>query len=190
MSTPSPVAGFVLAGGRSSRMGQDKATLDWHGRPLLKHMTELLRQVADTVQVVGRDDLPDRYPNLGPLGGISTALDVTSIAHNLIVAVDLPLLTLDFLKYFKERLIRTEHPLTVCNLESGFPLCLGVHQNLKDHLDIWMTRGDNSVRGFIRSVRCEFVTVADLTAGGFSPQLFLNINTDADYRAAWRAYKP
>ena len=190
MSTPSPVAGFVLAGGRSSRMGQDKATLDWHGRPLLEHMTELLRQVANTVQVVGRDKLPDRHSNLGPLGGIATALDVTSVDHNLIVAVDLPLLTLDFLKYFKQRLLLTQHPLTACKLESGFPLCLGVHKNLKDHLDIRMTRGDNSVRGFIRSVRCEFVTDADLTAAGFSPQLFLNINTEDDYRDAWHTYKP
>ena len=171
-------------------MGQDKATLDWHGRPLLEHMTELLRQVANTVQVVGRDELPDRHPNLGPLGGITTALDVTSIAHNLIVAVDLPLLTLDFLKYFRERSIRTKHSLTACNLESGFPLCLGVHKNLKDALDTQIARGNKSVRGFARAVRCEFVTVAELIAAGFSEQLFLNINTDDEYRAAWRAYKP
>src|SRR5215475_11471956 len=98
-------------------MGQDKATLDWHGRSLLEHMTELLAQVANTVQVVGRDELPDHHSNLGPLGGIATALEVTSADHNLIVAVDLPLLTLDLLKYFKDRLIQTKHPLTACNLE-------------------------------------------------------------------------
>jgi molybdenum cofactor guanylyltransferase len=190
VSTPSPVAGFVLAGGRSSRMGRDKATLDWHGQPLLQHMTELLRQVADTVQVVGRDALPDRRPNLGPLEGIATALGVTSTDHNLIVAVDLPLLTVDFLKYFKQRSLHTKHSLTVCNLESGFPLCLGVHKNLKDALDTQIARGNKSVRGFARAVRCEFVTVAELMAAGFSEQLFLNINTDEEYRAAWRAYKP
>jgi len=96
--------------------------LDWHGQPLLKHMTELVGQVADTVQVVGRGELPDRHPNLGPLGGIATALEVTSVEHNLVVAVDLPLLTLDFLKYFKHRFICVQHPLIACNLESGFPL--------------------------------------------------------------------
>ena len=171
-------------------MGRDKATLDWHGQPLLQHMTELLRQVADTVHVVGRDALPDRQHNLGPLEGIATALEVTSTDHNLIVAVDLPLLTVDFLKYFKERSLHTKQSLIVCNLESGFPLCLGVHKNLKDALDTQIARGNKSVRGFARAVRCEFVTVAELMAAGFSEQLFLNINTDEEYRAAWRAYKP
>jgi molybdopterin-guanine dinucleotide biosynthesis protein A len=171
-------------------MGKDKATLDWHGRPLVQHMTELLRQVADSVQVVGRDELPDRQPNLGPLEGIATALTVTSAEHNLIVAVDLPLLTLDFLKYFKQRSIRTSHSLTVCNLESGFPLCLGVHKNLKDHVDVRIARGNKSVHGFIRSVQCEFVSAAELTAAGFSQQLFMNINTDDEYRAALCVDKP
>src|SRR5438034_11030300 len=93
------VSGFVLAGGKSTRMGQDKALLDWHGQTLLNHMVNLLRAVADQVHVVGRDHLPDHWPGLGPLSGIATGLETGLTDANLFVAVDLPHLTKDFLKY-------------------------------------------------------------------------------------------
>ena len=87
------VNGFILAGGKSTRMRRDKALLDWHGRPLLVHMIDLLQAATDDVQVVGRDRLPDRLPGRGPLSGIATALALTSSDANLILAVALPLLT-------------------------------------------------------------------------------------------------
>ena len=61
--------GFILAGGKSSRMGRDKALLDWHGRPLVAHMVQVLETATDEVRVVGRDPLPDRVPGRGPLSG-------------------------------------------------------------------------------------------------------------------------
>src|SRR5215470_3369376 len=101
---PMNLTGFVLAGGKSTRMGRDKALLDWHGQTLLNHMVELLRTAADPVLVVGRNPLPDRLPGLGPLSGIATALEFSSTDANLIIAVDLPHLTKDFLKYLRSRL--------------------------------------------------------------------------------------
>src|SRR5262245_9558920 len=98
------VTGFVLAGGKSRRMGRDKALLDWNGRPLVTHMVDLLLTVAHPVQVVGRSPLPDRLPGLGPLSGIATGLEATFTDANLFVAVDLPFLTHEFLKYLRTRL--------------------------------------------------------------------------------------
>src|SRR5437762_14123443 len=106
MSTPRilNLTAFVLAGGKSTRMGQDKALLDWHGQTLLEHMVNLLRKVADQVHVVGRAPLPDRLPGLGPLSGIATGLQASKTDANLFVAVDLPHLTEDFLKYLQSRI--------------------------------------------------------------------------------------
>src|SRR5690348_14599122 len=126
MSTPAAMSGFVLAGGRSRRMGRDKALLEWRGGTLLQHMTGLLATVCNPVLVVGRDELPDLVPGLGPVGGIVTALKHTVTRFNLVVAVDLPFLTSDFLIHFKERCIHSTTPLIVCRISSGFPLCLGV----------------------------------------------------------------
>src|SRR5712691_2702186 len=118
---PMPMNGFVLAGGKSTRMRRDKALLDWHGRPLLLHMVDLLRSATDDVQVVGRDRLPDRLPGRGPLSGIATALAITSSDANLMLAVDLPLLTKDFLIYLRSQIERSSRPLFVCKIESHFP---------------------------------------------------------------------
>jgi molybdopterin-guanine dinucleotide biosynthesis protein A len=95
------VTGFVLAGGNGTRMGRDKTSLDCHGRTLLQHMVELLHGVLDGVNVAGRDQGPDRLLGLGPLSGIATVFEFTSTDANLIIEVDLPHLTKDFLKYLR-----------------------------------------------------------------------------------------
>jgi molybdenum cofactor guanylyltransferase len=85
--TPSPIAGIVLAGGRSSRMGQPKAALEWHGSTLLRRTTGLLARAVEGPVVVVRapgQPLPplpdgvavvdDPVEGLGPVQGIATGL--------------------------------------------------------------------------------------------------------------------
>lgn len=75
------VLGAVLAGGRSSRFGSDKALALVHGKPLLAHAIESLRQVTQDIVVCGRDwpgemSLCDRpAADMGPLAGLNAALD-------------------------------------------------------------------------------------------------------------------
>lgn len=89
----------VLTGGRSRRMGTDKALLDWHGRPLLQHVLETLRPLSDDLLVVG--DRPayhafgarvvaDAWDDAGTLGGIGTALRAARHERVLVVACDMP----------------------------------------------------------------------------------------------------
>jgi molybdopterin-guanine dinucleotide biosynthesis protein A len=67
--------GAVLAGGRSSRFGSDKAIAMLDGRTLLDHALAALRPHCDAVVVVGRDEIADwPRPDMGPLGGIAGAL--------------------------------------------------------------------------------------------------------------------
>ncbi|MCW3838277.1 molybdenum cofactor guanylyltransferase [Sphingomonas canadensis] len=72
------ILGAVLAGGRSSRFGSDKALADLNGRPLIAHAIAALARQADGVIVAGRewdDWVPDRPgPDMGPLGGINAAI--------------------------------------------------------------------------------------------------------------------
>ena len=113
-SPGSSYAGFVLTGGRSSRMGQDKAALPFGDASLLEHVAGCVRaavsnvasNVASSVTLIGAPEryahlglpaIADRYENCGPLGGVCTALEITTADWNLIVACDMPGVTADFL---------------------------------------------------------------------------------------------
>ncbi|GAB4136146.1 MAG: molybdenum cofactor guanylyltransferase [Sphingomonadales bacterium] len=90
---------MLLAGGRSVRMGRDKAALDWNGVSLLQHMKALLaRSGADPVWVGGGGyDLPDLMANAGPVSSLcalAAAVAAGGLPANwLITPVDMPLLT-------------------------------------------------------------------------------------------------
>ena len=178
-----PVNGFILAGGRSTRMGRDKALLDWHGMSLLTHMVGLLSDATDEVHVVGRDRLPDVLPGHGPLSGIATALTFTSTDHNLILAVDLPLLTKEFLAYFRRAAEQSKRPVMACKIRSHFPLCLGITRELLPEVEQRLRRGELSVRGLIEDTHAGIISEADLRDMGFEHQIFRNLNTPEDYLA-------
>jgi molybdopterin-guanine dinucleotide biosynthesis protein A len=177
------LTGFVLAGGRSTRMGQDKALLAWHGITLLEHMLHLLQGVADEVHVAGRGQLPDRRPGLGPLSGIATALEISPTDANLFVAVDLPHLTLNFFKYLRLRLENSTQLVLACKFQSDFPLCLGIRRSLLPEIQGRLDAGRLSVRGLIEDNESELIIEDELRRDGFDPRLlFANLNTPDDYR--------
>jgi len=99
MSDISFCQGVVLAGGRSSRMGRDKALLSWRGKPLVEHQLETLRVSGVDRACVSGDypayhDVADDFPGAGPLAGLaSVARRIQRDATLLVVPVDMPLLS-------------------------------------------------------------------------------------------------
>jgi len=103
--------GLVLAGGKSERMGQDKAAINWHRKEQRYHMADLLKNYVDEVYISCRTDqqqavdpaypaIADTFTGLGPFGAILSAFREQPERAWLVVACDLPLLdktTLDFL---------------------------------------------------------------------------------------------
>jgi molybdenum cofactor guanylyltransferase len=181
MSTRPHLTGFILAGGKSSRMGQDKALLDWNGRTLLDHMVHLVASAADGVHVAGRPPLVDRLQGFGPLSGIATALETSATDTNLVVAVDLPLLTTDFLKYLRSQAEHSNEPLTACKIGSHFPLCLVIRRALLPEVHRRLASGDLSIHSLIENTAARVISEAELGEAGFTPSLFRNINTPSDY---------
>jgi molybdopterin-guanine dinucleotide biosynthesis protein A len=99
-------AGFVLAGGRSSRMGQDKALLTLGGEALVSRGVRKLSEVCAEVAIAGGTEnlmqfgrvIPDESLGCGPLGGIVAALEQSSFEWNLFLAVDAPFVPVSVLK--------------------------------------------------------------------------------------------
>lgn len=103
-----PIAVAIMAGGKSRRMGRDKAELELDGQTLLDRMIDQANMVSGTVLVIGRtglrDDvrwLEDDEPGLGPIGGLKTALDHLG-RPVLLVACDMPLLDADAMRWLIE----------------------------------------------------------------------------------------
>jgi len=94
----SSILGAVLAGGRSTRMGQDKANVLVRGSTMLETVASAVHPVTDRVIVLGPDRdgwecWPDSVHAQGPLAGVATALNRTETDHILLVAVDHPFVT-------------------------------------------------------------------------------------------------
>src|SRR5579884_2679998 len=151
------MTGYILAGGLSRRMGRDKALLPWqHGTTtLLDHMKRVLAPVCNSVYVVGGNEpncIPDCVAGIGPLGGIASAVHHATSPEIVVVAVDLPFLTSDFVKYFKERCQGSDRHLTACKIGSAFPLCLGIHVDAAPEIDEYIRSGKLSVQGLLNEV--------------------------------------
>jgi len=104
-----PFAAAVLAGGRSSRFGSDKALARWRGRRFLDHQLRLLRALRPAQLIIsGRPAVNyavadatvvlDAVPGQGPLGGLAAVLAAATAPHVLVLAVDLPAMSRSFLR--------------------------------------------------------------------------------------------
>jgi molybdopterin-guanine dinucleotide biosynthesis protein A len=114
--------GFLLAGGRSSRMGRDKALMELGGRTLVETGLAKLRVACRVVSLVGNNPelrrfgvpvVPDAREGCGPLGGIVAGLEASASEWNLFLAVDVPFVPVEVLKML---LTRSETEGAVCVL--------------------------------------------------------------------------
>lgn len=108
--TPTPICGLVLSGGFSTRMGRDKGGLPWEGQSLVFYQAEKLRQLVTEVYISCRQEqaaayagafplITDSLPSGGPMSGLLSAMRVRPEAAWLVLAVDMPLLTVDHLDW-------------------------------------------------------------------------------------------
>lgn len=191
------VLGFILAGGKSRRMGRDKAMLLISGESLLDRTLRLLLPLATTVTVVGsperyaRSDarvLPDDRPGLGPLGGIATALRASSSPWNLIVACDLPYLTAPFLDFLIRRAFESQADALLPETARGpEPLCAMYTRRCLPSIEAAIERNDLKVTNGLASCKLKTLPESQWKQFDSHGRLFKNMNSPADYQEA-RAY--
>jgi len=118
-------AGFVLAGGQSSRMGSDKALIELNGQPLVVHALNILRSAGLTPTIAGAHSDLSEYASmiddagLGPLGGICAALASTSAEYSVFLSVDMPLLPPSLIPVLQQHARLTQSAITVPSV-NGF----------------------------------------------------------------------
>ena len=196
---------FILAGGLSTRMGRDKALLEFRGRPLIEHALDKLRTLGFSPRIAGtRPDLaswapiiPDNYPGSGPLAGIEAALSVSNSDLNLFLPIDLPLVPVEFLRWMTLRAGETSALATIPYLQDHpQPLCAVYHRDLLPHLQSGLTTGDRKVMRVVENAsaatnshldRFDVETIAASVDFPALPPLhrwFQNLNTLTDLQNA------
>jgi len=127
--------GFVLAGGRSSRMGTDKALALFAGKPLIATALATLRDAGLQARIAGSrspldaygEPIPDTFTSAGPLAGIHAALTASASDLCVFLPVDMPLMPPALLRCLLQRARLTGAPVTVARLNGRvepFPVVL------------------------------------------------------------------
>lgn len=180
----------VLAGGRSSRMGQDKSRLVLGGQTLLERAVALLEEADAELVLIGgggkgRNHVPDLLPHCGPPGGLYSLLDYIRQHYGLdgspllLIPVDMPLLTVPTL----QRLLLASVNASCCHFEEEvFPCVIKATPDLYTHLrdlfnDGTELGGSRSMTGVFSYLGAKVVPV-----DGISPDEFLNTNTPAEWQ--------
>ena len=193
------VAGYVLAGGGSTRFGRDKALAEFGGKPMLVRMIQLLQSVSKEVKLValprkyagcGVETVADQWPGEGPLGGIITALeDAAKSAErnewNLMVSCDMPFLTSDWLRFLSERATKSDAQVLFPYSKSGpEPLCACYRTDGAMKLRAAFESGIRKVTEGLKHVTAEVLDEGDWRRFDNAGRLFWNMNTADDYEEA------
>jgi molybdopterin-guanine dinucleotide biosynthesis protein A len=176
--------GFVLAGGRSERMGRDKALLPFGAATLVEYVAQTVRDVVGPVTLIGDPAkfghlglpvLPDELPGCGPASGIYTALRASATDWNLILACDMPGISADVLR----SLVRAAEPAgRSCVAATGpdgqpEPLCAFYHRRCLPALSRAIRDKRLKMRDLIKEIGAIWVKV-DASA-------LANVNTPEEW---------
>ncbi len=178
-------AGFVLVGGKSTRMGRDKAMLPFHGRTLVEHVAATVEAAAGSVTLVGAPDIyegfgyrvvPDRYPDSGPAAGIHAALLASAADWNLVVACDMPAITAGFLGTLLDAAEASQGDCLVPVSPSGLrePLCAAYHRRALPGVTRAIEHGEREMMRLLDGLHPTYWPVSDA-------RWFENLNTPADW---------
>lgn len=178
------ITAIILAGGKSSRMGQDKGLLGFKGKPMVAHVIDNLKSSSvDDIIIIsnneeyeqfGQNVYRDIIKDQGPLGGVFTGLSHSYSEWNLIVSCDAPNLAP---KYF-ELLIQqgSKKPLSILEYENKNHYLIGLfHHSLaplvKEHIEHDILK----VESFFKNVGGQTIAVGDYLEADATD--FANINT-------------
>lgn len=181
---------IILAGGKSRRMGRDKASLPAGGRSLLEHVADRLRPVVDEVIVAagaGRPVagpwqwVPDERPGLGPLGGIFSGLHAASAPYAMVVGCDQP----DVEPSLGELLFAAaaRRDAAVPLLSAGPEGTCAVYRSAIAPIIAAQLAADRSIRGLLTRLDVRYIGEAELRAADPDLRSFRNLNTATEYEA-------
>lgn len=187
------INGYILAGGKSSRMGTDKGLLFLNGKLIIQTIIEQLQPAVNKTIIVsnnaeykkfGLEVIPDLIKDKGPAGGILTALSHTDAERIFVVSCDMPFITTDAIQFMIERSVHSQITLPVYHSELQ-PL-FGVYS--KNCLPLWqrlIEKGMIKLQEMVTHFELKKIAVEKNEL--FVDLLFTNINDENDFKQALKS---
>lgn len=202
------ITAIIIAGGRSSRMGTNKAFLSLNGMAVIERMIRELDPVSQRILIaggqhqdynhLGPEVVTDQYPNMGPLAGLYAGLSAATTEWSLVVACDMPFVHRGVFAEIRERLTRIEEAnASIKKVErvQGIivkadgriqPLLAAYRRGVLPGLQLALEGGRLRMSEWVASLRVEYIEGADLAdkLGAAEWMLQFNMNDIEDYEWA------
>jgi len=178
------LTGVILAGGRSQRMGRDKAVLPWGSQTLLEHAVDLIRPWVGKIWIVTNDPerhrvsgagvLVDPVPFLGPLAALASALAKIGEGSVLVLACDMPAVTGELMAALVRLAKRHPDQAVVTRDSTGWqPLCGVYPWTVREAMQRLVARGHSAMH--------DLMGVISPVPLSWSDEALRNVNTPEDY---------
>lgn len=189
MGNKSAVSGFILAGGRSRRMGTDKAFLLVQEEPLLKHMISLVEPFCNEIAISGQNSdyksfnvnlIPDVFSGCGPISGLYSSLKHSSFDWNLIISVDVPFVNDELICYLISNISEVDCiiPEHTSRVE---PLVGLYNRRILPVVEEMIKSGDYKLMNLLSKLNTRYLDCNNLISK--YPRLFFNVNRPHDYQS-------
>lgn len=185
------MTGIILAGGRNSRMGVNKAFLEIEGIRLIDKILAVYRQIFPEIMIVTNDPssyaeftdaviVTDIYKRKGPLGGIYTGLFYSQYDYAFVSACDMPSLNMDFILYMIEQAGR--YDIVVPELSAGYQALHAIYsRRCLPGIKKMMMSDQLKIAGLFKEKRLLKITEEKIKLYDQDGRLFLNINTPEEF---------
>lgn len=175
------ITGILLAGGKSSRMGQDKGSIRFGNKLLIEYSIDLLKKITNKIIIVANNDLYDHlgWPvvkdvikECGPMGGIYTGLVHTETDLNIVLSCDTPCLNKSILVELLKHADNSD--ITIAqSKDQVHPLCGIYKKKIKPSLKLLLDEKKFKLKDMLTNFKADRVIFNDTNC-------FLNINTPDD----------
>ena len=189
------VSAAIMAGGKSKRMGQDKAWIELDGEPLIRRVANVLAQVADEVIIVANDPkyatlglrvVPDRFSDGGALGGIATGVSAAAHDRVLVAACDMPFLSAEVWRVLLDH--RFEADVVIPKIGGEFETLHALYTKAcLPSMERSLAAGKMRVISFFDEVRVQAIEERELRVADPTLRSFTNVNTPEELASALRA---
>ncbi len=188
-----PISAVILAGGRSTRLGRNKAFLEVNSRPLIERIVETVAQLSQEVIIVANEVdsydqfealvVGDVYPGRAALGGIFSGLRAATNHRVLVVACDMPFLNLSLLRYMYR--LAPQYDVVIPRLGRLTEALHAIYsQDCLPFIQRQLQAGDLRVSHLYPHVRVRYVDRDEIDLFDPDHLSFFNINSQADLARA------